>query len=967
MLSIMTVNNTNSLPSQLILFKNTRLTEFQTKYSDTFLLLNDKIKHLLGDFFSLSDFGFEQLSRHPQWLGEIVDSALLSQPSLLNEMTTRSQAMFINVSCEAELERGLRQCRNFFQVVIAWRDMCRLVDIKQSLIEVSFLAETLVIGARDCLTKLLFSTWGHATDDSGAVQPLMILGMGKLGGRELNFSSDIDLIFSFPNHGVTQGGRRSTDNQQYFVKLGQKLVNALDKMTCDGFVYRVDMRLRPFGNSGPLVVSYAALEDYYQSQGRDWERYAMVKARVLGTDGPYNDELTAMIKPFMFRRYIDFSAIEALRKMKLMIGHEVRRRGLVDNIKLGSGGIREVEFIVQVFQMIRGGREPQLQNQSLLITLERLSQMGIFTSNEYKGLLDSYCFLRLCEQTLQQIGDKQTQTLPDNELDWQRLLVVTGIDTQTLFRQELKRHCHVVEQQFSNVIGQEDDSDETESKHHQLLTMLIEADEDFDGSSLLFDMGFSTPQMLFDEIHQLKRELAKRRVGVRGQEAMSKLIPLILHSVLEKPECYLLYRKVGKILQTIATRTAYIELLLENPGALNQLVRLCDASDWISEQLTLHPILLDELLDPKALYSPTPLKEYGAQLRQYLLRIPEDDMEQVMEGLRQYKQCQQLRIAAADVTGAMEVMMVSDHLTSLAQAIIEHVIDIAWSQLIVRYGMPAFEGDEKGFAVIGYGKLGGMELGYGSDLDLVFVHSAQSGKLTDGAKQIDSAHFYLKLAQRILHLFNTRTVSGVLYELDMRLRPSGSKGLMVTHIESFLDYQQTEAWVWEHQALVRTRIVCGSTWLTHRFNRIRENILSRQRQVSELQDNVSKMRVKMRDHLTQGTADIFDLKQDNGGIADIEFIAQFLVLAYSHQYPNLMVFSDNVGVFKQAALDNLIDKEQQLTLSSAYQSYRHKGHRLVLNDLKNQTSEKEFESQRLAVSKIWRQLLLTAPIEGKSS
>jgi len=959
MLSIMTVNNTNSLPTQLLSLKNTRLKEIELTYPETYSSLDDLSKESLGRFISLSDFGFEQLMRHEQWLIDILEQSLLNMPSLELSIAQHVTELSTLVDNEAQLEKKLRHCRNFFQTVIAWRDMCALVKIEQSLIDVSTLAEALITCARDCLTKLLEPTWGRPFDKKGIEQPLMIMGMGKLGGRELNFSSDIDLIFSFPHHGETKGGRRSTDNQQYFVKLGQKLVNSLDRMTSDGFVYRVDMRLRPFGNSGPLVVSYAALEDYYQSQGRDWERYAMVKSRVLGSNSHYKHELERMIRPFMFRRYIDFGVIESLRKMKLMISHEVRRRGLVDNIKLGSGGIREVEFIVQVFQMIRGGREPQLQEQSLLITLKRITELAIITDEDYQQLLTSYLFLRLCEQTLQQIDDKQTQTLPNNELDWQRLLVVTNQPNEQRFRVVLNQHCEVVQEQFNRVVGQDDDQEEEQNKNHQLLAMLNEADEDFDGESLLYDLGCSSPKQLFIQMQALKAELSKRRVGVRGQEAMSKLMPLLLQQLIVKEHSDLLFRKIGNILNTIATRTAYIVLLLENPGALNQLVKLCEASDWISEQLTQHPILLDELLDPKSLYSPTPLNDYGSQLRQYLMRIPEDDMEQVMDGLRQYKQCQQLRIAAADVTGAMEVMKVSDHLTSLAQAIIAHVIDIAWHQLIVRYGEPQFEGEDKGFAVIGYGKLGGTELGYGSDLDLVFVHSGCEGTKTSGDKAVESSHFYLKLAQRVLHLFNTRTVSGVLYELDMRLRPSGSKGLMVTHLDSFIDYQQSEAWVWEHQALVRTRIVCGSDLLTEKFNAIRQGILCQPRDIGLLQKDVAKMRVKMRDHLTQGNTEIFDLKQDNGGIADIEFIAQFLVLGYSNQYKQLTLFSDNVRVFKQAAILGLIDEQQEHTLSTAYQSYRHKGHRLVLNDLKNQTSDREFDEQRSAVSNIWRHLMLT--------
>lgn len=956
------MNDTNSLPPQLLFLQQERIGAFELANQANDFQFSDVQRVQLGKLFALSDFAYEQLMRHPYWLVELFQLNLSNVNKIKPLIIERFHKAIALVNSEAELDTCLRQTRNFFQVAIAWRDLCRLVPLTQSLIDVSDLAEVLIIGARDCLTQLLEKTWGQPVDSDGNIQPLIVLGMGKLGGYELNFSSDIDLIFTFPHHGETSGGRRSTDNQQYFVRLAQKLVNALDKTTVDGFVYRVDMRLRPFGNSGPLVVSFAAMEDYYQSQGRDWERYAMVKSRILGNDGHYSDELKQMIRPFMFRRYIDFSAIESLRKMKLMITHEVRRRGLIDNIKLGSGGIREVEFIVQVFQMIRGGREPQLQNQSLLIVLERLVSLDILTKRQGTELRQSYLFLRLCEQTLQQIADKQTQTLPNNDIDWQRLLHVTSCDSEIAFRTLLEKHTQVVELQFSNVIGQDDEQAQGDSKTQDLLTVLCSADSDFDGESILYDLNCPAPELLFNEIMLLKSELTKRRVGSRGQEAMAKLVPLLVELLMTEDSCAKLFGKISRILTTIATRTAYIELLLENPGALKQLVDLCQASDWISEQLNLHPILLDELLDPKSLYCPTPLNEYSAQLHQYLLRIPPEDMEQVMDGLRQYKQTQQLRIAAADVTGAMELMTVSDHLTALAQSIIEHVVEVAWQQLIKRYGEPERDGDGKGFAVIGYGKLGGHELGYGSDLDLVFVHSGIEGTSTSGKKEIDSAHFYLKLAQRILHLFNTRTVSGILYELDMRLRPSGSKGLMVTHIDSFVDYQQSEAWVWEHQALVRTRVVCGSHWLKQHFMNIRKGILCQVRDINKLQSEVATMRVKMRDHLTQGNDDIFDIKQDNGGIADIEFIAQFLVLAYSHKYNNLTIYSDNVSIFEQARKVALITEEQQQQLSLAYQKYRHRGHRLVLNDLKNQTHEHEFAIERQEVGHIWRHLMLTAPI-----
>jgi len=955
----MTVKDSSfSLPQAVFSLASERLAHFSQQHPQSAIALDDCQINLLSTVFGLSDFVYQQLCLQPQWLAFIFADDLLHQPSLIGAIDQQIEQTLAQTTDEKSLERDLRQLRNLFQVMIAWRDLCHLIPLEASLLDVSHLAQSLIIGARDWLYHFLAKTWGYPTDEHGEKQPLLIIGMGKLGGRELNFSSDIDLIFTFPEHGQTSGGRRSTDNQQFFVKLGQKLINALDKQTFDGFVYRVDMRLRPFGNSGPLVASFAALEDYYQLQGRDWERYAMVKGRVLGPETDYSHQLADLLRPFMFRRYIDFSAIESLRQMKQMISHEVRRRGLVDNIKLGSGGIREVEFIVQVFQMIRGGREPQLQQQSLLGALGALEQLGILTSAAVAELKASYLFLRASEQYLQQFADQQTQTLPDNELDWARLSYLNNSATEGDYRALLQGHLDVVSQQFELVVGGDDEQESLDTKTINLLKLIYDADSDFDGESILYELGCSEPQTLFNEIHVIKDDIAKRPMGPRGQDTLAKLMPLLLLEVKQQPKCAELLARIGKILSKIATRTTYIELLLENPGALNQLVRLCQASGWIAEQLTHFPMLLDELLDPKLLYQPTALADYPSELRRYLLRIPEDDMEQMMEGLRQFKQVQQLHIAAADVTGVMPIMKVSDHLTALAQAIISHVVEMAWQHMVARYGDPVHAGTQHGFAVIGYGKLGGIELGYGSDLDLVFVHCAQLGTMTDGKKSVESPHFYLKLAQRIIHLFNTRTNSGILYEVDMRLRPSGSAGLMVSHFDTFVDYQQSQAWVWEHQALVRTRVVYGETYLEQLFIDARNKILRQAREISGLSDEVTKMRCKMRDNLSRGNKEWFDLKQDDGGVADIEFIAQYLVLANSHQYPTLTAYSDNVRIFEAAATLSLISSEQSTALIDIYCEYRNTGHRLALKNDENFVTSEHFVAQRASVQKIWQSLLI---------
>lgn len=955
----MTLDALPALLDELATTRLAQLTQQHESISQLPLQQQALVKQLIG----LSDFAFEQLSKQPQWLDFMLADDLLIKTSLVPVIDAEITRVLAETTSEQQLERNLRQLRNKFQVMIAWRDLCHLVALTDSLIDVSHLAQQLIIGARDWLANSLAPTWGHPLDSKGNIQPLLIIGMGKLGGEELNFSSDIDLIFTYPESGETSGGRRVTDNQQYFVKLAQKLINALDKRTYDGFVYRVDMRLRPFGNSGPLVASFSAMEDYYQLQGRDWERYAMVKGRVLGPDCEHSQALTQLLRPFMFRRYIDFSAIESLRQMKQMISHEVRRRGLIDNIKLGSGGIREVEFIVQVFQMIRGGRQPQLQQQSLLKTLMALQDGGVFSIDEGNALRQSYLYLRACEQYLQQFADAQTQTLPDNAIDWARLCHLTKNVDEAGFRAQLKTHQDIVCEQFAQVVGEDDSAECGNDKELSLLKLIFDADKDFDGESLLYELGCQSPQAMFEQIHVIKEDIEKRPMGPRGLEAFNKLMPLLLNQVKGLEDCAVVLARIGKILSKIATRTTYIELLLENPGALGQLVHLCQASCWIAEQLTHFPMLLDELLDPKLLYQVTPLADYQSELRRYLMRIPDDDMEQMMEGLRQFKQVQQLHIAAADITGVLSLMKVSDHLTALAQAIISHVVDLAWQQMAQRYGEPVHQGQEKGFAVIGYGKLGGIELGYGSDLDLVFIHCAQFGKMTDGNKAIESHHFYLKLAQRVIHLFNTRTNSGILYEVDMRLRPSGNSGLLVSHLDSFIEYQQQEAWTWEHQALVRTRIVYGESYLQQGFIAARDLILHQQRSAPALAQDVAKMRIKMRDNLSKGNSEQFDIKQDDGGVADIEFIAQYLVLSHSHQCPQLTVFSDNIRIFEALVEHNHLSSEEGEALASIYCQYRNRGHRQALHNKANVIASDQFTAERQTVQAIWRKLFANVVLD----
>ncbi|ONG03717.1 bifunctional glutamine synthetase adenylyltransferase/deadenyltransferase [Klebsiella pneumoniae] len=823
---------------------------------------------------AFSDFVEQSVIAQPGWLNELADSAPAAEEWRHYEawLQERLQA----VTDEAGLMRELRLFRRQMMVRIAWAQALSLVREEETLQQLSVLAETLIVAARDWLYAACCKEWGTPCNAEGQPQPLLILGMGKLGGGELNFSSDIDLIF-----------------------------------------------LRPFGDSGPLVLSFAALEDYYQEQGRDWERYAMVKARIMGdNDGAYASELRAMLRPFVFRRYIDFSVIQSLRNMKGMIAREVRRRGLKDNIKLGAGGIREIEFIVQVFQLIRGGREPALQQRALLPTLAAIDELHLLPEGDATLLRAAYLFLRRLENLLQSINDEQTQTLPQDELNRARLAWGMHTDDWETLSAQLANHMANVRRVFNELIG----DDEAQSPDEQLAEYWRElwqdALEEDDASPALAHLNDADRRSVLALIADFRKELDRRTIGPRGRQVLDQLMPHLLSEICSRADAPLPLARITPLLTGIVTRTTYLELLSEFPGALKHLITLCAASPMVASQLARHPLLLDELLDPNTLYQPTATDAYRDELRQYLLRVPEED--------------------------------------ELAEAILDAVVQQAWGQMVARYGLPTHLHDRqgRGFAVVGYGKLGGWELGYSSDLDLVFLHDCPAEVMTDGEREIDGRQFYLRLAQRIMHLFSTRTSSGILYEVDARLRPSGAAGMLVTTADAFADYQQNEAWTWEHQALVRARVVYGDPALQARFDAIRRDILTTPREGATLQTEVREMREKMRAHLGNKHPNRFDIKADAGGITDIEFITQYLVLRYASDKPKLTRWSDNVRILELLAQNDIMDEEEARALTHAYTTLRDALHHLALQELPGHVAPEAFSREREQVSASWQKWLM---------
>ncbi|MEG2952363.1 MAG: bifunctional [glutamate--ammonia ligase]-adenylyl-L-tyrosine phosphorylase/[glutamate--ammonia-ligase] adenylyltransferase [Hafnia sp.] len=908
---------------------------------------------------ALSDFMSENFITHPEWWQQLHDT-----PPTSNEWQNYANWLdeqLVNALDEASLMRGLRLFRRHMLARISWMQSLNLCETSDTLRQLSELAETLIITARDRLYQTCCAEWGTPCNSQGEPQPLLILGMGKLGGGELNFSSDIDLIFAYPESGVTQGGRRELDNAQFFTRLGQRLIKALDQPTVDGFVYRVDMRLRPFGDSGPLVLSFAALEDYYQEQGRDWERYAMVKARLMGgSEDAYSQELRRTLRPFVFRRYIDFSVIQSLRNMKSMIAREVRRRGLKDNIKLGAGGIREIEFITQVFQLIRGGREPSLQQRALQPSLRAIGQLGLLQPDQVESLLSSYLFLRRLENLLQAINDEQTQTLPTDELNRARLAWGMGFGDWPELMAQRDQHMRSVRLIFNELIGDDEGNEGGETApSEQFAALWQDSLDESDLDPFTPQLEGESRQLLLRCINDFRNDVDKRTIGPRGREVLGQLMPELLGEVCAREDAVRVLQRLTPLLLNIVTRTTYLELLVEYRAALSQLIRLCAASPMVATQLARYPLLLDELLDPNTLYQPVPQDAYQDELRQYLMRVPADDEEQNLEALRQFKHAHQLRIAASDISGALPVMKVSDHLTYLAEAMIDAVVQQAWTHMVARYGQPThLQGREgRGFAVLGYGKLGGWELGYSSDLDLVFLLDCPSDVMTSGERSIDGRQFYLRLAQRIMHLFSTRTSSGILYEVDARLRPSGASGMLVSTVESFAEYQRNEAWTWEHQALVRARPVYGDTQIHQQFDAIRHEILCRPRVGDTLKIEVREMREKMRQHLGGKHREMFDIKADEGGITDIEFIAQYLVLNYAAQEPRLTRWSDNVRIFELMANYNIMPDDEAAALTKAYVTMRDAIHHLALQEQSGTVGLDMFVAEREQVRQSWAKWL----------
>ncbi|MCP4116245.1 MAG: bifunctional [glutamate--ammonia ligase]-adenylyl-L-tyrosine phosphorylase/[glutamate--ammonia-ligase] adenylyltransferase [Desulfobacteraceae bacterium] len=919
---------------------------------------DDKFRHTLDTALLFSEFIASSIVRDPEGFLELTASGDLDRAYEHGEYEQRLEAGLAGVTTDRELVTVLSRIRQREMVRIAWQDLTETATLGQTMSDLSALAEACVDKTFLLLYDKLCSNFGTPIDGQGRKQGIVVLGMGKLGARELNFSSDIDLIFAYPSIGETEGGGRSCTNEEFFTRLCRNFLKVFDSTMTDTTLFRVDTRLRPFGASGPLVTSFATMEDYYQTQGREWERYALIKARPIAGDIPAGNRLLNTLNPFIYRRYFDYGSFESFRDMKKRISLQVKDRKLKNNIKLGAGGIREIEFFGQLFQLIRGGVEPEFQERRILKILELLHRRACIDDLTKKELTEAYIFLRRVEHRLQEYCDLQTHDLPEHTCDRTRLALSMGFDSWLLFARRLDHHRATVHTHFNHLLVEE--KTPTNGETTQLNYLWQNLNDPQSGELISHNVhGFDHPDTVISLLKALEAHPNTKRLTPNGRRRLNRLVPKIVQKAGEQNDSETVLSRLVDLIITIERRTCYISLLLEKPHALDHIAKLAAKSPWIIGFLSRHPALLDELLTPNERYTPPDKKELTAGLARRMDQIPPSDAEFQLEELCIFRQVNTLRIAVADVSGSYPLMKVSDCLTHVAETVLDKVIEISWRHTAKKYGTPSGIKQDgsvsPGFAAVAYGKLGGIELGYKSDLDLVFIHAGGEGMTLGGKKSIENTRFYTMLGQRIIHALTVHTPAGTIYETDMRLRPSGRSGMIVSEIDAFEEYITTDAWTWEHQAIVRARPVSGDPALQKRFISIRDAVLRVKRDPGTLKKEVNQMRDKLRDsHLKTG---IVDLKQDRGGIVDIEFLVQYLVLQHSHDHPSLTQWTDNVRLLETLAKEKLLTPTQAEEIKQAYLLQRKTIHRLSLMEKEETALSDHFFEIKERVFEIYRKIL----------
>ena len=901
---------------------------------------------LLGKAWACSDFFARNCIRYPHVFYFLNKEGFQSSRSFDDYQKLVADVIpdvIAAANDEAALMKLLRELRQQEMMRIAWRDLNVLAESEIIFHELSDFAEAMVSVTLQHLEQEHAEIYGMPRDTNGEEQALLTFAMGKMGGRELNFSSDIDLIFAFAEDGETKGGRK-TSHYEFYLSVIRKLVKVLDEVTADGFVYRVDIRLRPFGDSGPLAMSFSGMENYYQSQGRDWERYAMIKAKLITGREKDKKYLQSLLMPFVYRRYLDFGMIESIREMKAMINAQMKRKGMTRNIKLGRGGIREIEFIGQTLQLIRAGREPELRERSIIKVLTLLAEKKYLKKEDVEKLIYAYWFLRKLENRLQMRRDMQTHELPDDvlasdEVERQALCLAMNFTTWDELMEKLLQHQTSVDMIFQDLISVDIEDGEASS-----VSPIVLFWDDLENSEEiqkhLIDLNYRDADEIFKLLIQLRNSAQLKQLTSEGHDRLAQLVSSLLSNATDYDNQGELFERVTRLIKALAGRKVYVSLLVEYPQAQKKMLQLCAASEWFTTRLINHPILLDSLLtielntdvvaeqqnDIKQLLE-IELNQIEAQDATHSNNYVDDEnLEQQMDRMRQFKRKTVFSVAVSDVFYQQSVELVSDRLTNLANALLEKILDLSWRAMVAKYGRPVcvVEGETcyPTMSIVAYGKMGGNELGYGSDLDIIFLHNSGGEKQnTDGEKSLDNQHFFARVAQRVIHFLNTRTYSGVLYEADTRLRPNGQSGLMVSSVAAFELYQREKAWTWEHQALIRARFVTGNALIEQEFDRIRSSILRQAADARQLLKDVVAMREKMREHLASKSVE-FDIKQDAGGLVDIEFMTQAGILIHAEEDEQCISHTATLELINELGQVGWYRAEETENLSQAYRYFR---------------------------------------------
>ncbi len=847
-----------------------------------------------------------------KWMQDEAQSAILST-NFDKVFTTDEMHALLNqaeIGDQESLKRALRFCRKAVLSRLIFRDLNGLADLNEVMLTTSLLAEVCLHTVNGYLAGWLSED--HGQTEASMINPehrqtLMIIGMGKLGGYELNVSSDIDLIFTYESSGRTDG-KKPISHQEYFTKLAKQLIHVIDDVTADGFVFRVDMRLRPFGSEGALVCSFDALEEYYQKYGREWERYAWIKGRVITGDV----SVERILRPFIYRKYLDYGALANMRDLKKQIQDEVYRKDLHDNIKLGRGGIREIEFIAQAFQLMRGGQEHALQVRPTLMALTNLAQIGHLSQAVVESLTEAYVFLRNLEHRLQYYQDKQTHDLPSAQDARAIMVKAMGFTDWGELIAHLSHHRQFVAKQFDEVFAYdvEPATQDTATLAIWQQAMSVEA-----AKERLSELGYQDPEAVYGHLAEFRRNHRYKHLPEVSVKRLDRLMPSVIEICGTKNNANACLQRMVDLIETICQRASYLAFFVEYPHVLGRLVAMVGASPWIASYLAQHPILLDSLtenasFDAKAGFDIDALE---TEITEKMLWL-NGDTEQQMNVLREFQQQQLFALAREDVIEHLPMQILSDQLSQLADLILRVVMKVIW---------PTIKGahrDYPQFAIIAYGKHGGHELSYQSDLDMVFIYDDDHPE----AREV-----YSRFGRRIISWLNTMTSSGILYETDMQLRPDGNSGLLVISMQGFERYQREKAWVWEHQALTRARFAVGDETVGEAFEKVREAILLLPRDSADLKAKVLDMRERMK-KAYRYVEGLFDLKKSLGGMVDIEFIVQYLVLAYAHQYPELLKNAGNVKILMTCSEVGLIPEDLAQSAADAYLELRKQQHAIRL-------------------------------------